>query len=221
MDEAESKLDGIEAAGITEAGLEEAGSGVVVLVAAGLEVSGLEAAGFVGTGSDGTELDKTPDGVEGSALAGDDATKAAEETGVELGTVSAMTTGAEVCTDGTAVVRLDAVGADEDAGEEAGTDSGMTTGNGTELEDAGGVLDSGRTGAADEMEVGAGVEADEGAGVPVIGDPMTEPDESNTTVTGTTTTAVSVLEVMLDDTGLGYDTSTGDSCLEVSTSEAN
>ena len=62
-----------------------------------------------------------------------------------------------------------------------------------------------------------GTDVEDEVAVPVTGDPTTEPDASTTNVTGTTNTAVSVADPVLDEPKLGSDTTTGDSCLDVST----
>jgi hypothetical protein len=119
-----------------------------------------------------------------------------------------MTMGAEVGEVVAVVAGLDAADAGTDAGEE-GTDSGILTGPEEGDDGAPTVLtpvprDTGGVG---------GVEARGGSGLPVTGDPTTDPDESNVTVTGTTTTAV--VDDELDGGTFGSDTTT-DSCLEVS-----
>jgi hypothetical protein len=195
-----AEMDGIgsepgieEATGMDALGaaaLEETGSAIVglELAAGGLEAAGSEEPGLCEAGSETTGLDATEAGIAESVGADDRA-------GSGLGTVSGITTGAEVGDDGAVDSRLGWTGADKGVAAEAGRESVFTTGADPGVEDA--------------------------AGVPVLGDPITEPEESTVTVTGTTTTAVSVPGVILDEDKLGSDTTPGDSCLEVSTLEVN
>lgn len=195
-------------------------SGVTRLAALELGGAGLKVAGLDAIDSKMAELDALTEETDESTRTGDDPTRAGEEASGELGTVSGITTGAEIGAVGAVVATVDATDATEDTDEEAEIESGITIGVEVDVEGAATVPEFGTIDASDDGGLGTELEAI-GDGVPVMGEPIIEPDESSITVTGTTTTAVSEPDVMADEDELGSETTTGDSCLEVSTLEVN
>jgi len=191
-------MDGIGSDPAEAVGMDELGAAALEETGSGadgleLAAGGLEAAGPEVLRSFEAGTDTTELDTTGAGR--EDSVGADEGARGGLGTELGMTIGAEVGADGAVVAGFDAAGTVMNVAAEAGMEAIFTIG-------------------AD-----AGVEI--AAGVPVMGEPITEPDESIITVTGTTTTAVSVPEVILDDAKLGFDTTTGDSCLELSTFEVN
>ena len=241
-DAIETETAGLEGTRLAIAGTRE----VIALGAAGLEPDGLDGLGPGTTGGETAEMDGI--GSDPAEAVGMDELGAAalEETGsgadgLELAAGGLEAAGPEVLRsfeagtdttelDTTGAGREDSVGADEGARGGLGTELGMTIGaevgaDGAVVagfDAAGTVMDvAAEAGMEAIFTIGADAGVEIAAGVPVMGEPITEPDESIITVTGTTTTAVSVPEVILDDAKLGFDTTTGDSCLELSTFEVN
>lgn len=101
------------------------------------------------------------------------------------------------------------------SGSAGGTPGEDETAEFTDSDDGAGA-GGGGGGSEDGMDSGVVV------GAPVIGGPITEPDESNITVTGMMITAVSEPGAISEDEDkLESGGTTGDSCLEVSTLDVN